>query len=259
MPPPFVIVFDQRTPTYTVLVSTAILLALVIGLRGLRHRRYPGPVLDVLLAGLGGGLLLARLEHVLLHWGYFRDHESAILNVQAGGLGWHGAVIGALLGLWMAARLRRIEAGHLLALMAPALPLLAFFAWWGCGANHCAYGAEVPTLAAHPDWLVWEAPDIFNLSAPRYRTQQLGMLLAASLLMLWWPLARRDAFRMEPARRLWLLLLLLSAGMFGLGFLRGDEVLAAGGLRGDQWLDLFTAALAALLLGFGRFSRPSPR
>lgn len=245
MPPPFTLVFSSLVPTYTVIITCGLFVSLVFAARGLRHESFPGRVVDVWLAGIFGGLVLARAGHVALHWAYFRDHQPEITQIASGGLGWHGAFFGALIAIMIAARLRGFDVWRLSGICAPVLAVMAFAGWWGCGANQCAYGAEVDTLANYPHWLVWEAKDIFNIIAPRYRTQHLGMTWAIILLLLWWIMARRGVFAGRSDRRLWLLLGLLAAGMFGIGFLRGDEVMMWAGLRGDQWLDTATVAFAA--------------
>ncbi|MFW5773036.1 MAG: DNA-processing protein DprA, partial [Phototrophicaceae bacterium] len=82
--------------------------------------RRPGraAVFDVCLAGLAGALLVGRAGHVLLHWRYFQDHTAEITRLRAGGLDWHGAVLGALLALLIAARLRRVDVSALLGALA---------------------------------------------------------------------------------------------------------------------------------------------
>jgi hypothetical protein len=55
--------------------------------------------------------------------------------------------------------------------------------------------------------------------------------------------------------RFWLLLALLSVGMFAIGFVRADFADELAGLRADQWLDLITVVLSLLLLLAGRLRR----
>ena len=67
---------------------------------------------DVLIGGLVGGIIIARAEHVLLNLAHFSFHRHEILQIQAGGLDWHGALVGAALGMalvlfwrkWLAVR-----------------------------------------------------------------------------------------------------------------------------------------------------------
>lgn len=228
-----------------------------IALYRLRHRYFPGPALDVMLAGLVAGIVAARGVHVALNWPYFQQHSEEITRFRAGGLDWHGAAAGALLAMWFAARLRRVDFAALLAALTPALALLTLMAWWGCGANHCAYGQEVERLSDYPSPLVWEERDVYNLLAPRYRTQPMGMVLGAGLLAAALTVSRRKWLETPPDGPFWLILAGLCLGMFALGFLRGDYALYAGGLRADQWLDLGLLAACCARLLARRSARPA--
>ena len=227
--------------------TMTLLLALAIAATAgsaLRRSERRGALADVMLGGLAGAVLLSRALHVLLNWAYFAYNTDEITRLHAGGLDWHGALVGALLGMVLAGRWRRVSVTALLDTLSPGLPLLALAAWGGCWAANCAYGAEVATLTAYPDPMAWEGPDIFGIYAPRFHTQLLGAGVATGLLLLAGLLAWRGWLR---GRRFWLLLALLAASMFVLGFLRGDYAVAARGLRLDQWLDALVAALAGTL------------
>jgi prolipoprotein diacylglyceryltransferase len=253
MPPPLTSIGPLTIQTYTLLIGIGIVTGVGIAVLAgwLRGAAPVGRVVDVALVAMAGGLLLGRALHVALHWVYFRDNTGEILRFTAGGLSWHGALIGALLGLWLAVRVRRLDLPRLLDDLAPSLPLLALMAWWGCGAARCGYGAEVDNLAHYPALLVWEVQDIFNMRAPRFATQPLGMMFSGALLALTLLITVRGWLR---GRRFWLTLALLAAGMFALGFLRGDYAEIVVGLRADQWLDLLL-----LVTGLGMMLRPARR
>ncbi len=232
-------------PSYNTLISVGIGLSLLLLYYSYRGRYAGGGLADTLLAGLVGGVLLARAGHIGLHWAYFGDNLAEIW--QLSGLNWHGAVIGGLLGMGMVARWRGVRFSGLLPGLALTLPLLAFMAWWGCMGAQCSYGAAVDNLSEHPAWLVWEARDIDNRIEPRYATQHTGMMAAAVLLV-------GVAISMVRGRAVafWAVLAAWCAVMFGLGFLRGDEVQQVAGLRLDQYFDL---ALLLLACGVGWFHR----
>jgi len=89
----------------------------------------PGAVFDAFLGGLIGGALGGRLAHVVFAWDYFSLHPEAIPRLSEGGLEWHGALAGALIGLAIVSRWRRLPWGPLLNVLAPILPLIALGAW----------------------------------------------------------------------------------------------------------------------------------
>src|SRR5690606_38377072 len=112
-------------------------------------------------------------------------------------------------------------------------------------AANCGFGAEVNTLANYPPLVVAELPDVYGIPAPRYNTQLFGLVLALLALGLTIWLFRRGLL---VGRRFWLVLALLSAGMFAIGFFRADYALQVADLRADQWLDLAAMFLSIMLL-----------
>jgi prolipoprotein diacylglyceryltransferase len=238
-------------PAYTLLLSFGVLITgAIVALRLTAERAIPawrvGAVIDALLAGALSGIVAGRAFHVALNWAYFRYDTAEIWQVRMGGLDWHGVVVGALLGAAIMASLRRIPLDALLGALAFGLPVIALAGWWGCLGARCAYGAEVGNLSNYPDWLVWEARDLYNIIAPRYRAQAVGIGLSLALLLIYLAIDRLNWPPSPPDVRFWLMLTLLCAVMFMLGFLRGDAALAVGGLRADQWLDL---ALGVISMG----------
>ncbi len=252
MPHPFTLIGPIHTHTYTLLLGVGLFVTIVYASTAYRFRFATpiGHVVDVCLAGLIGGVFLARVFHVVLNWTYFAVHPGEIRFIEAGGLNWHGAVIGGLLAMSIMARLRKINLNALLHYITVVLPIMVFLVWWGCGANHCAFGTEVDNLSRYPAWLAWERHDINNIILPRYATQPLGMLLGFGLLVLnlfSWLIWRRSL-------SFWLMLILLSLGLFVIGFLRSDHSQQLMRLRLDQWLDLMMVILGLYMAAKSRGS-----
>jgi phosphatidylglycerol:prolipoprotein diacylglycerol transferase len=232
-----------RLQTFTVALALAIITSIGIGIAR-RPGRY-GAVADACIGALIVGLVAARAGHVLLNWEHFAFNAREILRLHAGGFDWHGALMGGLLGLYLVGRARRVDVPRLLDALTWALPLLMMAGWWGCAAANCAYGAEVDNLSNYPGWLVAERPDVYGIPAPRYHTQQFGFILGliglAFTVLLFWR-------RWFMGERFWLVLTLLSAGMYAIGFTRGDFAVVIAGWRADQWFDLGVLLLCGLML-----------
>lgn len=251
MPPLYTTIGPFTWPTFTLVVGLALLLSAAGQWRILRT----GRLFDVVLSGLLGGLAGARLEHVLLFWDYFAVNLPEAGRLAAGGLGWHGAIWGTLLGLrvgwWL--RLRRdpgstqphrpgvMSRAQLLDRFTPALPLIGFAAWYGCWAAGCGYGYEVDTLARFPAVMAAELVDVFGIVVPRLNTPWYGMglallgLLLVALNSLW---RNITPSKVRTPRPFWCVLALLSLGMFMLGFLRADRMSLLFEWRADQLLDI---------------------
>lgn len=225
--------------SFTFFIGLALAAAVGVVLLRLRPFAAAGYVVDALLGGLLGAVAGARIGHVALQWDYFSTHADEIIRLSAGGLDWHGALLGGLLGLTLVARWRRLPLRLLLDALTPVLPLVALGGWTACWSAACGYGREVDTLANHPAYAVAELPDVYGIFAPRYSTQVFGIWLALVLLVV--AVALLASRRLE-GRRFWAVLALLGAGMFAIGFWRGDPVAFVGGLRLDQWMDLLVVA-----------------
>jgi hypothetical protein len=229
MPHPYTTLLFWTFPTFTLLVGFAVLLIIVLTCY---HRRYiaPARIVDVFIGGLISVLLVTQFIEP----------------------NWHSMVIGALVGMRLAAYWRKVPLTSILDIMTLGLPLLMFAAWWGCGAAACAYGTEIQNLSLYPWWSVWEERDIFGLIYPRYATQPLGMMVAAALLLTGLLVLWRGWLKQA---RFGLMLALVSFSMFSLGFLRGDAVPMIATLRLDQWLDLSMVLFAFIVMGLTTYDR----
>ncbi len=215
---PTIQIFSIELSTYT----TVIALALFIG-GGFVLYRTPADerlrVFDVLIGGLIGGLILARVQHVLINWNHFVFHRNEILQINAGGLDWHGAFLGAGIGVLLVARWRKVNLVCLVDRLTLLLPLLLIAMWWGCWSASCNYGREVATLADYPAWFVWEGRDIFGLYAPRFHTQFVGITLSVFLMLLTLVLFFK---KWLVFRRFWLLSISVTCIIFCIRWLQGD-------------------------------------
>ena len=258
IPAPFTMIGPVNVRSFTFLLALAIVLTLAAALFSQRHQWAPAAIFEAGIIALLLGIAGARLGHVLLHWDYFVEHQSEILQLRQGGLNWHGALLGGWLGLrgcQMVARWREINGPWLTGALSFAIPIFTLAAWRACISAFCAYGREIETLYGHPAWLADWAADIFTRIAPRYNTASLGTLLACGMFAVAGYLSWR---KVSAPRRLAIQLAILAAGMWCIGGLRGDTVTIFAGQRADQWLDLIILLVA--IVAFLRapvLSRPS--
>lgn len=256
MPTLYTTIGPWTFPTFNLFLGLAVLVSAGIGLRRTSH---PGMIANLYLVALAGAVVGAHLFHVLLNWDYFADALNEATMISLGGLDWHGAVLGGIVGLYLALKIQHFVGTRralsvteipsfpaLLDSLTPALPLIGLAGWWGCLAASCGYGAEVDNLSHYPAFAVAETADVYGIVVPRYNTQIFGLILSALVLLFVALLFWRGWLRY---RRFWLTLAFLSVGMFVIGFFRGDHTLMLAGLRGDQLLDLlFVAAAAAVIV-----------
>jgi phosphatidylglycerol:prolipoprotein diacylglycerol transferase len=203
-------------------------------------RRQVLPALNAGLCALAGGLAGARLAHVAAHWSYFQEHGLELVQIQQGGLAWPGALAGGLLGIAIYAGLSHQNSGALADLLIPLGTAVAVSAWMACWLDGCAYGAPASGwwgLPARDEWGEW---------GRRIPVQLLGALLSLGIYAL---VQRARAFMPVPGQAALLAVLLFSAGMFALSWLRYDPAPLAGLLRLEAWAALvFCAGAAGLWL-----------
>jgi phosphatidylglycerol:prolipoprotein diacylglycerol transferase len=230
--------------TYTLLLDLALLVGLgTLAWNGWRLENRAVRWLDAGLSALALGLVASRAGHVAIHWNYFSLHREEIAQIWNGGLDWHAAVLGGLLGLGLYSFVAELPFRRLLDALAVPLALGAVLIWTGCLMASCAYGAEVRSLADYPTPIVMEWPDLYGIVAPRFASQYFGVALSAVLVLPAW---RMGTWVRRVGVRLWAVLILLALSTFGIGYTRGDLVPITYGLRLDQLLDLGMAVLSLI-------------
>ena len=112
---------------------------------------------DCLVWVIGGGIIGARLYHVVDWWSYYSQHLSQIPAVWQGGMGIYGGILGGILGLWIYTRRREEPNLRLLKLLdvgAVGLPLGQAIARWGNYFNQELYG-----LPTNLPWGIYIRPE----------------------------------------------------------------------------------------------------
>ncbi|MGI9606695.1 MAG: prolipoprotein diacylglyceryl transferase [Acidimicrobiales bacterium] len=98
-------------------------------------------IIAIALWAVPGGVVGARLYHVITDWHRFSDESFfEIFNLRAGGLGIPGGMfLGVLTGLWVAHR-RGIDMRNVLDAVVPGLPLAQAIGRWGNWFNQEVFG-----------------------------------------------------------------------------------------------------------------------
>lgn len=242
---PYTTIMGVSLNTVTYYAGIGVLLAFGVGVVLLRQHYRLAQVIDSGLVILVLALVGARAGQVLLDFDYFRDHVDQALWLNEGGLNWHGAFVGGLMGSWIASRVFKVHIAPLMDALAVVLPLVAALTWYGCSGWGCGYGREVTTMADYPAVLVVESRDIFGLTAPRMNTHGIGMLLSLTLAVIALGLT---GLNWLYGRRLWLIVSLFSCCMLVLGLWRGDFAPLFWNLRIDQWWDAGLLILSITVL-----------
>lgn len=204
----------------------------------------------VALWGVVGGLVGARLLHILDQAGFYLAHPAQILALTEGGFAIYGGILGGLVGGLLAARRVGLPAWPLLDSAAVGLVLGQGVGRIGdlINGEHHGRPSTLPwsVVYTHPNTLGEPGRAVH----PAVAYEMVWDLVIFGLL---WALARRPGGR--PAGLLfWLYTALYGAGRLATGFFRQDAPLTAG-LSQAQWLGLAGLVTGGLAL-LARAARP---
>jgi prolipoprotein diacylglyceryltransferase len=224
----------------------AIILSICAALGLLLSKLLNGKDLPHLLDG-GLGLVFlslvgARLSFVLTNLAYYKEHLLEIPQLWLGGLSWPGAILGAVLSVFLIHWIWKEPPGELADSYLPLLGIVTLGVWlvsWGAGIS---YG---PSTNA---WFGIPVRDIFGMTEKHWPLPILGGFLSGAWVagVIFFPLKRQ---RLAGTRAI-----LGLAGVIAinglLSFFRVDPAPALLGLRLETWicLLLLTAAGAAYYL-----------
>jgi phosphatidylglycerol:prolipoprotein diacylglycerol transferase len=235
---------------YGIIMASAILAAAWFGSAEARRRgENPEVGWSMLLWAIAGGVIGARLYHVIHQWDFYAANPSQIPQVWNGGLGIPGAVAGGAVAVWAYTRLRGLPTGRWFDIFVMALPLGQAIGRLGNFVNEELYGPPtdlpwgIPISAAHrvPEWanlnLYPEATTRFH---PLFAYEAIASLLTLGALI--W-ISRRFAERLYDGDMLLIYIMFYGVVRSYLETFRVQNWVIAG-LPTATWLGLGGLVLA---------------
>jgi phosphatidylglycerol---prolipoprotein diacylglyceryl transferase len=233
-------------------------LAVAVGLwlagRLARQRGIPSDLVSgVALWAVVGGVIGARLFHVLDHLPFYLQNPLLIPAVWEGGIAVYGAFIGGLLAGGIAAWRARADVWQLLDIAAPSMLVGQAIGRCGCLANGDAWGADAvgcPLCLAirythQNDLLPANLKGVPTYAYPAYE-------IAAELVLLGVLWMFRAQLRERPGLGFLIAALGYAAIRFVLTFLRQETVIVLG-LQEAQVIAVLTGLLALGMLAWRHF------
>lgn len=192
-----------------------------------------------------GGVVGARLYHVVTDWELFRDDLGRIPLVWKGGLGIPGGLIGGLVAGVIVVRRRHLDAAAVLTAAAPAIPLAQSIGRWGNWWNQELYGraTSLPWALEISEGHLPAGVATGTTFHPTFLYESVWTLALCGVLLL---IDRR--VRLRPGRLFAVYLAGYFTGRFWIEGLRIDPAHEFGGLRLNQWVSLAVVAGAVLFL-----------
>lgn len=230
---------------YSLMIALAIAAAVALAAREAQRRGLDPETIPALAWwAIGGGIVGARLLHVIDRFDDYRRDPAAILNVAQGGLAIYGAVLGGALATWVFARRRGVSFATLADTIVPGLALAQAIGRLGCVINGDAWGA--PTGA--PWAFVYTNPHAFIpaslLGVPTHPYPLYDLALNLAIFATLWTLRARLH---RPGALFLVFLVLYAPGRFALTFFRQERVWFWG-LQEAQVLALAAFAIGVIAL-----------
>ena len=129
---------------YGLIIAVGLLLAVIYGMR--RSKQFgikDDDIIDGVLWVVPFAILCARLYYCVFSWEDYASKPWSILYIWEGGLAIYGGVIGALIGVAVYCRFKKINTWALLDLVALGFLIGQSIGRWGNFFNREAFGAEI--------------------------------------------------------------------------------------------------------------------
>lgn len=199
-------------------------------------------------------LIGARVLFIAYHPDYFASAPQEAFMIWHGGIVWHGALIGGIIGSAACCAWKKISWFDMADILAPTLALGQAIGRWGNYFNQENYGLPTNVSWGIPIDLVHrlQGYEQFQYFHPTFLYESLWdiALFGALLYMLFrWVMQKRSAWY-RSGMIFMLYLILYSAARFAIEFIRIDTVPVIWGLRIPQWwsVDLTLAALIIIAI-----------
>ena len=103
-------------------------------------------MVDVLIYGIFGAVIGARLYYVAFQWDYYKNDLLSIFKIWEGGLAIYGGIIGGIIAAYFVCRKTGLPFLKLLDLIGMALPIGQGIGRWGNFTNQEAFGVNTTSL-----------------------------------------------------------------------------------------------------------------
>ncbi|MGM0501088.1 MAG: prolipoprotein diacylglyceryl transferase [Bacillota bacterium] len=176
---------------YGLIMATAVFIGLLLATKEAERKNIdPDLIIDLVIYVLPVAILGARIYYVIFEWGYYAQNPQEIIAVWHGGLAIHGAVIGALLGGVVFAKIKAISFRKLADIAAPSFILGQAIGRWGNFINQEAHGGEVSRSLLEnlhlPQWIIEQMNINGTYYHPTFLYESIWNLLIFLFLFFYW-------------------------------------------------------------------------
>ena len=140
-------VFGVDIQWYGIIITAGLLLAMIYCFSKMKRFGIDTDrAIDVVIVGIIGGLVGARLYYVAFRWDEYKGSLKEIINTRGGGLAIYGGIIGAIGLGYIAARIRKVRALPMLDITVLGFLLGQGIGRWGNFVNQEAFGTNTNSV-----------------------------------------------------------------------------------------------------------------
>ncbi len=143
-PPQYITILGRNIYLYGIIIAIGFLMAFLYCYRRVKDFGLTGDELtDAILIGVPLGIVCARLYYVIFFWERYAANPVSALYIWEGGLAIYGGVIGAVLGIFIFSRTKKIPMLPTMDLVALGLLIGQCIGRWGNFTNRECFGEQV--------------------------------------------------------------------------------------------------------------------
>ncbi len=134
---------------YGMIIALGLVLAVVYGLK--RSRQFgikQDDIIDGVLWIVPVAIIFARAYYVIAEWDMYKDNLIDIINIRKGGIAIYGSVIGAVLGVIVFCKIKKLSLPAVLDIVALGFLIGQAIGRWGNFMNREAFGCYTDGLFA---------------------------------------------------------------------------------------------------------------
>jgi phosphatidylglycerol:prolipoprotein diacylglycerol transferase len=132
---------------YGAIIALGLLLGMFYACkRGKKFGLKEDDILDGFLWVTPFAIVCARIYYVAFSWADYRDNPISVFYIWEGGIAIYGGVLGAVLGMWILCRVKKLKFTAVLDLILTAFLIGQFIGRWGNFMNREAFGAATDSF-----------------------------------------------------------------------------------------------------------------
>lgn len=142
-------IFGFEIAFYGIIIGLGVMAGILFAAyRAKKSGQNPDIYYDLAIYAVVFSVIGARIYYVVFSWDLYKDDLLSIFNLREGGLAIYGAVLAAIITVYIYTRVKKLSFGVLVDTAAPALILGQIIGRWGNFFNREAFGEYTNNLFA---------------------------------------------------------------------------------------------------------------